>query len=380
MNKEIEQFNGELGTFQLQRLPLQKGQTLKAWDAADEYLLQHVVENKRLTPDSKILIINDQFGSLACNLHAYSVQSWSDSYINELSTSHNARINRLKTTTQMIPSIKSPQGKFDIVLIKVPKINALLEDQLIKLKDHINADTLIISAAMARNIHSSTLALIERIIGTTTTSLAKKKARLIFSNVETSKKSLSPPFPNNLHVKQLGIYLKNHANVFSKSKLDYASLLMIEQFKQLPAAKHIVDLGCGNGVLGIMAQRQLPEATVSFLDESYMAVDSAKMNYENIHKDKNNGRFIVSDGFSQLPSGDVDLVLCNPPFHQQHTIGDHIAWRMFTQSFKRLNKGGTLWVVGNLHLQYLAKLKKIFGNSHVIETNKKFQIIAAIKK
>jgi hypothetical protein len=36
------------GTFDLQRLPQRKNEKLRAWDAADEYLLAHVSENLAL--------------------------------------------------------------------------------------------------------------------------------------------------------------------------------------------------------------------------------------------------------------------------------------------------------------------------------------------
>jgi 16S rRNA G1207 methylase RsmC len=271
-------------------------------------------------------------------------------------------------------------GIFDIVLIKIPKTSALLEHQLIKLKPHIKPDTLILSAAMTRHIHSSTLKLFDKILGATSTSLAKKKARLIFTQYEKVSTEINTPYPKEYHVKSLGIHLSNHANVFSKDKLDYATLLMLEQFKKLPSAQHIVDLGCGNGILGLIAQRYQEKSNISFLDESYMAVASAKMNYEKIYKEKSESQFLVSDCLDQVPYSNIDLILCNPPFHQQHSIGDQIAWQMFTQSVKKLQKGGELWIVGNRHLQYSAKLKKIFGNSKVIAANKKFQVIYAVKE
>jgi len=380
VNTQLEQCINAFGTFQLQRLPLQKGQSLRAWDAADEYLLKHCAANQLLKSDSKVLIINDQFGALNTSLNQYATQSWSDSYINELSSLHNLRINHLDQTLQVVPSTEEPQGIFDLVLIKIPKTMALLEEQLIRLKPHITADTVIISAAMVRNIHNSTLELFERILGTTHTSLAQKKARLVFTKYEKTD-AIKPPFPNNIHIKSLGIYLSNHANVFSKNKLDYASLLLLEQFKLLPPSKHIVDLGCGNGILGLIAQKHQPESQISFLDESYMAIASAQMNYTNLYKEKTYARFIISDGLSELPKSDeLDLVLCNPPFHQQHSIGDQIAWRMFTHSWQRLKQDGELWIVGNQHLKYSAKLKKIFGNSRIVASNEKFQVIAATKK
>jgi len=203
---------------------------------------------------------------------------------------------------------------------------------------------------------------------------------LIFSQYQKTEQTVKSAYPKDYHVKSLGIHLSNHANVFSKDRLDYGSLLMLEQFKHLPTAQHIVDLGCGNGVLGIVAQRYQKQSQISFLDESYMAVASARINYEKIYKTASNSRFLVSDCLNQLANEKIDLILCNPPFHQQHALGDQIAWRMFMQSFKHLQQGGELWIVGNGHLQYSAKLKKIFGNSKVIAANKKFQVISAIKR
>ncbi len=65
------------------------------------------------------------------------------------------------------------------MLIKVPKQLALLEQQLRALREVVTPETRIIAAAKARDVHNSTLALFEKILGTTTTSLAWKKARLI---------------------------------------------------------------------------------------------------------------------------------------------------------------------------------------------------------
>ncbi len=380
MNTALELFSNALGKFQLQRFPLQKRKTLRAWDAADDYLLDYLEQTKALKADSKLLIINDQFGALTTSLSRYALHIWTDSYINQLSTAHNLTLNGIKSVPQYIPSTETPTGIFTIVLIKIPKTNALLEHQLITLKSQINEDTLIISAAMTRHIHCSTLKLFEKILGTTKTSLAKKKARLIFTQYENTKHQIYTPYPKDYHVKSLGIHLSNHANVFSKDKLDYGSLLMLEQFKQLSTAQHIVDLGCGNGVLGIIAQRYQPKSQISFLDESYMAVISAKINYEKIYKTPANSQFLVSDCLNQLSNDNIDLILCNPPFHQQYALGDQIAWRMFTQSFKRLQQGGEFWIVGNRHLQYAAKLKKIFGNSKIVASNKKFQVISATKE
>ena len=68
------------GQFQLQRLPLRQPELLRAWDAADEYLLQHVAE-QRIPEHARLLIVNDGFGALALALAAWQPIAISDSWL-----------------------------------------------------------------------------------------------------------------------------------------------------------------------------------------------------------------------------------------------------------------------------------------------------------
>ena len=74
-----------------------------------------------------------------------------------------------------------------------------------------------------------------------------------------------------------------------------------------------------------------------------------------------------------------DLVLNNPPFHENHAISDATAWQMFVESRDALQPGGELWVVGNRHLGYHAKLKRLFGNCDIVASNAKFVVLRATK-
>jgi 23S rRNA (guanine1835-N2)-methyltransferase len=73
------------------------------------------------------------------------------------------------------------------------------------------------------------------------------------------------------------------------------------------------------------------------------------------------------------------LIVCNPPFHQQHTVGDYIALSMFKQAKRVLKKSGEFWVIGNRHLDYLQSLKKLFGQVSLVASNPKFVIIKATR-
>jgi 23S rRNA (guanine1835-N2)-methyltransferase len=375
----VETLSSAFGSYSLQRIPLRTKETLRAWDASDEYLLQVLSGDDNVpSEDARILIINDQFGALATSLNKYDVTCWGDSYLGELSTAHNFAINNIDCNAILIPSTNQPSGIFNIVVIKVPKTLALLEQQLITLQNHIDSDTTIIAGGMVKNIHNSTIALFKKYIGPTVTSLAKKKARLIHPNY-ANKSGASSPYPTDYLDETTSLMLSNNANVFSRENLDIGARFMLEQFEKLPLSQHIIDLGCGNGILGVIAKKSQPECKITFIDESYMALDSAKTNYIAALNNDLNASFVIADSLTDIILDKPDLILCNPPFHQHNTVGDHIAWRMISQSYKALKRGGQLWVIGNRQLSYHSKIERLFGNCETIAANKKFVVLVGTK-
>ena len=87
----------------------------------------------------------------------------------------------------------------------------------------------------------------------------------------------------------------------------------------------------------------------------------------------------AGDGLKQVEEGSLDLVICNPPFHQQHTISADLAHSMFQDAYRSLKLGGELWIVANRHLGYHIHLKRLFGHCSVEESDKKFVILRSIK-
>jgi 23S rRNA (guanine1835-N2)-methyltransferase len=88
----------------------------------------------------------------------------------------------------------------------------------------------------------------------------------------------------------------------------------------------------------------------------------------------------VADGLESTEAESVDLILCNPPFHQQHVIGDQVALGLFTDAKRCLRQGGALWIVANQHLSYSGKLKRLFGNCRMVASNKKFAVFKVVKR
>jgi 23S rRNA (guanine1835-N2)-methyltransferase len=152
---------------------------LMAWEAADEYLLQQLDETEIRGP---VLILNDAFGALGCALAEHTPFSIGDSYLSELATRENLRHNDIEeSSVKFLDSTADYPQAPGIVLIKVPKTMALLEQQLRALRKVVTPDTRIIAGAKARDIHTSTLELFEKVLGPTTTTLAWKKARRLLN-------------------------------------------------------------------------------------------------------------------------------------------------------------------------------------------------------
>ncbi|MBM5575634.1 class I SAM-dependent methyltransferase [Deefgea sp. CFH1-16] len=148
-------------------------------------------------------------------------------------------------------------------------------------------------------------------------------------------------------------------------------------FSQLPAAKTVADVGCGNGLLSLAYHQRHPDAALYLYDESKAAVASAQLSFaanfpqaavEILHRD---GLVGVAQQF--------DLILINPPFHQQNTITTDIAISMFTQAKQCMHADSELWVVANRHLNYQADLKKLFRRVSVMAQNAKFVILKVMR-
>lgn len=368
------------GMFELMRNTTRKAELLRAWDAADEYLLHCLAEQELLVEGVRILILNDNFGALAVALQQYRPTAISDSYISQQVTRSNLMVNDLSVdNVELLSIMEFTQETFDLVLLKVPKTLALLEYELINLRANINSSTRVILAGMLKVLPRSVWELCERILGPTTTSLAKKKSRLIFVSPEKDREFSENPYPVCYQLENTKYKICNHANVFSRDSLDIGTRFFLQHIPSNSTAERIIDLGCGNGVVGLIAADRNKHSKLCFVDESFMALDSAKQNFLAAFSETREAHFYAADGLADFESSSADMILCNPPFHQQQTVGDHIAQKMFKQSFRTLRKGGELWVIGNRHLGYHVSLKRIFGNVVQIATNSKFVILKSLK-
>lgn len=373
-------FNVLSHKYVLKRYPAQaQKDNLQAWDAADEYLVEYIEQAGLLKQTSKLAIMNDQFGALACCYHTYQPLWISDSFVAQKGMLNNFAENNLNVSQVTVMNDPSDvSNKIDVVVMKLPKVHDFLTHQLAAIKPFLHEGSMIIAAGKTQSVQNNVLALFEKYIGPTRTSLAKKKSRLIFSTPDLSI-TIAPAKPLIWKLEGTEFSLTNHANVFARNKLDIGARLMLAHLPNCDQ-KRVIDLGCGNGVLGLMALATQHAKHVQFVDESAMAVLSAKQTVEqNLPEALNRCQFVQSNCLEHVSKPDADIVLCNPPFHQQNTISDHVAWQMFNDAYRVLAPKGELRVVANRHLGYFEKLKRIFGGAKLIASNNKFVILSSIK-
>ena len=360
------------------RQPEQHNDPLQAFDAADEYLLSYLAE-QQLTTATRVLVLNDSFGALAASLEGHvQVTSSGDSFLGALGLEKNlARNGKAFDAVTFLPASQTPTGPFDRVLIRVPKTLALLEEQLIRLQGQLAPGAEVIAGAMVKHLPRAAGELLERYVGPMHASLAVKKARLLIATLADRPHAVSP-YPTRYSLETPAIELLNHANVFCREGLDIGTRAFLPHLPQNLGGARVADLGCGNGVLAIASALQNPQAQYTLVDESYMAVQSAEENWRAALGERD-VLIRPGDGLADHEAQSLDVVLCNPPFHQQQVVGDFLAWRMFQQAREALVVGGALYIVGNRHLGYHTKLARLFRGVEQVATTPKFVVLMARK-
>ncbi len=162
--------------------------------------------------------------------------------------------------------------------------------------------------------------------------------------------------------------------VFCKSEVDFGSYVLLKTIKEEPLGDHILDLGCGYGVIGITVKKMFPDAEMLMVDVNPRAVELAVLNAQ---KNGVEAEVRVSDVFGNVTETLSDI-LTNPPIR----AGKKVIYAMFEQAYEHLCLQGHLYVVIRKQqgaLSAKAKIEEIFGNCEVIKKEKGYYILKSTK-
>ncbi len=338
---------------------------LRAWDAADELALAHLAE-LGIADGATVVLIGDAWGALACALARWCPTVVVDSHVGARAIEANLERNGIDpAVVAIVDPLASLPDRVDVAVVKVPKAGALLHHHLARLTEVLHEGSTVVGAGMTRHVHTSTIEAFERWIGPTPTSRAVKKARLLLPTVDPTLPRRPSPWPRTVDVAVPDpLTVTAHAGVFSAERLDPGTAMLLAALPPPGDHARAVDLGCGTGVVGTVLARRDPDVAVTFVDDSALAVASAGATWAAAHGERT-AAFVHGDALLDPARIEADLIVVNPPFHRDHSVGDATAWRMFAEARDALPGGGELLVVGNRHLAHHAKLARLFGTAHV---------------
>ena len=184
-----------------------------------------------------------------------------------------------------------------------------------------------------------------------------------------------------LSIKKIRQRIKGHkfefytsSGVFSKDKIDKGTLLLAENMA-LGQGSKVLDIGCGIGVLGIVAAK-LSNANVVMSDLNKRAVLLAKKNCV-----LNNAKAEILQGnlYEKITRNDFDAILSNPP----QNAGKEVCFSLIKQSRNYLGNNGSLQIVArhNKGGKTLSKkMEEAFGNLEVIAKKSGYWVYVSVKE
>jgi len=214
--------------------PVGAGGSLRAWDAADEYFLRHLVEQPP-GPGARVVLVDDRWGALATALSRLRPEAWGDSYLGRRALAANLERNgRAPDAVPFVPADTIPSGPCDLAIVRLPKDLVCLDDTLRRLRDVMAPGALVLAGGMIKHTPTRAWRLLEQVGGTTVTTPGWKKARLGLARCETP--GLSPaPSVAAYRLPDDDLEIHGAPGVFGGGRLDGGAALLLRHLP-VPAA------------------------------------------------------------------------------------------------------------------------------------------------
>jgi 16S rRNA (guanine1207-N2)-methyltransferase len=193
-------------------------------------------------------------------------------------------------------------------------------------------------------------------------------------------------YQQTITLEQQACQFVSKPGVYGWNKIDKGSELLIEQFAALlgspgvPAklvdqsARRVADLGCGYGFLSVKASRFFT-AEYFATDNNVAAVALCEQNFQ-LHNVS--GAAFVDDCGASIDRP-VDVVLCNPPFHQGFDVAGDLTLKFLQASSRILKRGGIALFVVNSFIALEKKSAGLFTEVRMLENTGSFKVLLLTK-
>lgn len=171
------------------------------------------------------------------------------------------------------------------------------------------------------------------------TNFIRETGNLVLEHYFTNNQNLKSELRDiNFSLNENNFTFKSDNGVFSKNKIDYASLFLVKTFLTTNKKEfnNILDIGCGYGFIGITLSKLLNKH-VDMFDINKRAIHLCKMNIEINKVDAT----VDESNIYENVVNNYDLIITNPPIR----AGKSVLMDFLKGGLARLNKDGELWFV-----------------------------------
>ncbi len=186
------------------------------------------------------------------------------------------------------------------------------------------------------------------------------------NNIKSEEHKIKFSFKNN----DYEFILDN--GVFSKTKLDFGTLTLLESLDFDNIKGRVLDFGCGWGPIGIIVKKN-SDAIVDMVDINLRSINLSKKNSE---LNNVNVNVFESNIYSNV-NNKYNFIITNPPIR----VGKKILYEILFNAYDYLEENGELWLVISKNQGAKSLLKDLQNkySVNIITKNKEFYVFRCLK-
>jgi 16S rRNA (guanine1207-N2)-methyltransferase len=310
------------------------------------------VETITINPADRLVILHSTDPALALTL----AKKASETAVYDLTLGTLARIEQqaharavgnLRVFDDVFPE---GEGRFDVAVMVVPKGRDYARAMMMAARRTLRPGGLFYVVGPTEGGAKTCIVDMAEIFGNASTLKFKKRNRIGVSTQPETPPAYPAAWgadPTMLQQRQIGdSLLYTMPGIFSWESMDPGTALLIEH-SGLLAGETVLDIGCGNGVLGLSLLKAGAGA-VTMTDENLLAVRCARANVDK----RQSIEVLAGDIYEPVADRTFDLIVSNPPFHQKFDVNTNVAHQIIRGAYDHLTPGGRLVIVANSFLKY----------------------------
>jgi 16S rRNA (guanine1207-N2)-methyltransferase len=266
------------------------------------------------------------------------------------------------------------EGPFDAATLRLPRSREALELALHALAGRLRPGApLLVHGANDEGIKGA-MRRVREAVGGVETLDARRHCRVLVARMPpTPPPGLRPDLADWRRTQTLDLpggplELVSYPGVFAKGGLDAASELLLRALPPLEAGSHVLDYGCGIGVLGAGLLQASSDLRLQCIDADALAARATRENLPT-------AQVRCGASWGSLPAYTrYDRIVSNPPIHRGKDRDYTVLQRLITGAGARLLDSGELWMVVQRQVPVHDSLQQEFALIEVAAETTRFRV------